>query len=108
MVQVTAQIAPLRRFLDGRWGDVREEVREGIRASALLRPVSGLSTEAHRERVLEQARLISRTRAARLFFPPEMGGEGDIGGALVGFETIGLVDLSLLVKLGVQFGLFGG
>jgi acyl-CoA oxidase len=43
-----------------------------------------------------------------MFFPREVGGEGDMGGALVAFETIGMVDLSLLVKIGVQFGLFGG
>ena len=108
MVQVTAETAPLRSFLDGRWGEIRDEVREGIRASALLRPLQGLSVEEHRERVLKQARLLSRTRGSRLFFPPEFGGEGDIGGALVSFETVGLVDLSLLVKIGVQFGLFGG
>src|SRR5439155_420640 len=43
-----------------------------------------------------------------LFFPREYGGEGDMGGALTAFETIALVDLSLLVKVGVQYGLFGG
>jgi acyl-CoA oxidase len=31
-----------------------------------------------------------------------------MGGALSAFETIALVDLSLLVKVGVQYGLFGG
>jgi acyl-CoA oxidase len=57
---------------------------------------------------MEQARIVSQTRSARLFFPREFGGEGDMGGALSAFETIALVDLSLLVKVGVQYGLFGG
>ncbi len=52
--------------------------------------------------------MVSQTRSARLFFPREYGGEADIGGALTAFETIALVDLSLLVKIGVQYGLFGG
>src|SRR6266550_3637039 len=52
--------------------------------------------------------MVSQTRSARLFFPREYGGEGDMGGALSAFETIALVDLSLLVKIGVQYGLFGG
>ena len=52
--------------------------------------------------------MVSQTRSARLFFPREFGGEGDMGGALSAFETIALVDLSLLVKIGVQYGLFGG
>jgi len=108
MVQMNVEIGRLRGFLDGRWASVREEVRGQIRASDLLRPVHGLSVEEYRERVLEQARLVSQTTSARLFFPRAYGGEGDMGGALAAFETVALVDLSLLVKIGVQFGLFGG
>ena len=108
MVQMTVGIERLRTFLDGRWGSIREEVRAQIRRSELLRPAEGLSVEAYRQRVWEQARLVSQTRSARLFFPREYGGEGDMGGALAAFETVALVDLSLLVKIGVQFGLFGG
>src|SRR5438874_10191651 len=108
MVQMNGDITRLRGFLDGQWCDVREEVRNQIRGSELLRPVAGLSTEEHRDRVWEQAKLVSGSRASRMFFPREVGGEGDMGGALTAFETIALVDLSLLVKIGVQYGLFGG
>src|SRR5213080_1279797 len=108
MVQVTMEVGRLRACLDGRWGAIREEVRAQIRASELLRPGEGLSIEDYRARVLEQARMVSQTKSARLFFPREYGGEGDMGGALTAFETIALVDLSLLVKVGVQYGLFGG
>ncbi len=102
------EVGRLRTFVDGRWAAIREEVRAQIRASDLLRPVGGLSIEDYRARVLEQARMVSETKSARLFFPREYGGEGDMGGALTAFETIALVDLSLLVKVGVQYGLFGG
>src|SRR5438067_500 len=108
MVQMTMEPGGLRKFLDGRWGRIREEVRGQIQETPLLRPVHGLPTEEYRSRVLEQARLVSQTRSARLFFPREFGGEEDMGGALSAFETIALVDLSLLVKVGVQYGLFGG
>src|SRR6266480_799645 len=108
MLQVAVEIAELRSVLDGRWGGIREEVRAQIDASPLLRPAHGLAVEEHRARVTEQARMVSQTRSARLFFPREYGGEADIGGALTAFETIALVDLSLLVKVGVQYGLFGG
>src|SRR5438094_595417 len=107
MVQVTMEVGRLRACLDGRWGAIREEVRAQIRASELLRPGEG-SVEDHRARVMKQARLVSATKSARLFFPREYGGEGDMGGALTAFETIALVDLSLLGKFGVQYGLFGG
>ena len=108
MVQVTVSSGRLRACLDGRWGPIRQEVRAQIETSELLRPAHGLPVEAYRERVLEQARLVSGSRGARLFFPPEHGGEGDLGGALAAFEVLALVDLSLLVKVGVQWGLFGG
>src|SRR2546428_10020696 len=108
MLQVAVEIAELRSVLDGRWGGIREEVRAQIAASPLLRPAHGLPVDEHRARVTEQARMVSQTRSARLFFPREYGGEADMGGALTAFETIALVDLSLLVRIGVQYGLFGG
>src|SRR5437588_10450777 len=98
----------LRSLLDGRGAGIRDEVRGQIDASPLLRPAHGLPVEEHRARVMEQARVVSQTRSARLFFPREYGGEGDMGGALSAFETIPLVDLSLLVEIGVPYGPFGG
>ncbi len=41
-------------------------------------------------------------------FPEEYGGGGDIGASIAAFETLAYGDLSVLVKVGVQFGLFGG
>src|SRR2546429_4443898 len=105
---MAVEIGELRSLLDGRWGGIRDEVRAQIEASPLLRPAHGLPVEEHRARVMDQARMGSQTRSARLFFPREYGGEGDMGAALTAFQTIALVDLSLLVKIGVQYGLFGG
>src|SRR5207237_8192868 len=94
--------------LDGPWASSSTEVRALVRSSPGLRSGCGLSTDAYRARVAEQARALSQTKGARLFFPKSSGGEGDIGGALTAFEMLALVDLSLLVKIGVQWGLFGG
>ena len=41
-------------------------------------------------------------------YPVEYGGEGAVGRSIAAFETLAFGDLSLLVKFGVQFGLFGG
>ena len=41
-------------------------------------------------------------------FPEEYGGGGDLGASIAAFETLAYGDLSVLVKVGVQFGLFGG
>jgi acyl-CoA oxidase len=37
-----------------------------------------------------------------------MGGSDDFGAFIAAFETLAFHDLSLLIKMGVQFGLFGG
>ena len=97
----------LRRFLDGRWAWVREEVRETLQ-QPLFRPVYGIPIDEHRERVLEQAKELANTPGPRLLFPKELGGDGEIGAAVTAFETQAMGDLSLLVKTGVQWGLFGG
>ena len=45
---------------------------------------------------------------SKLGFPTAYGGSNDVGGSITGFEMLAMGDLSLLVKVGVQWGLFGG
>jgi acyl-CoA oxidase len=104
---VTDQGELLRAFLDGRWAWVRDEVRETLR-DPLFAPVFDISIDEHRARVLEQARRIATTRGPRLMFSKDVGGEQEVGAGITAFETQALGDLSLLVKGGVQWGLFGG
>jgi acyl-CoA oxidase len=98
---------PLRAVLDGRWGWVREMARD-LAAEPLFHPEQVTDVEAMRERVLQQLCALADTRGARLGFPRAFGGEGDVGGAVTAFEMLAMGDLSLLVKAGVQWGLFGG
>ncbi|MFA9446448.1 acyl-CoA dehydrogenase [Egicoccus sp. AB-alg6-2] len=97
----------VQAHLDGRWADVRARTRDELR-HPLLHPRPGLTMEEHRERTLEQAHHLAKTDGPRLLFPEEYGGGGDLGGALTSFEVLAHGDLSLLVKAGVQWGLFGG
>jgi acyl-CoA oxidase len=97
----------LQRVLDGRWAWVREGVR-GALCDPLFAPVFDLPVDDHRDRVLEQARAIAQTPGPRFLFPKDYGGEQQVGAAITAFETQALGDLSLLVKTGVQWGLFGG
>ncbi|HET9102055.1 MAG TPA: acyl-CoA dehydrogenase [Solirubrobacteraceae bacterium] len=87
------------------------ELRARVRA-VLSRPefapVLGLGTEAYRERVSGWARSLAQEGLTAGGFPPEYGGEGDPAANVAAFETLAFGDLSLLVKFGVQFGLWGG
>jgi acyl-CoA oxidase len=98
----------LRQFLDGENALVREHVRAVLSRPEFAKPAAAPSTERYREQVLERARTLAATGGPSLLFPPEFGGLGRVGAAITGFETLAHSDLSLLVKCGVQFGLFGG
>lgn len=63
---------------------------------------------AARSRVLEQLRAIAKTDYPGAGFRSEHGGGGDIGASVTSFEMLAHTDLSLMVKAGVQWGLFGG
>jgi acyl-CoA oxidase len=97
----------LTDLLDGRWAALRRSVREQMSGARFSDPV-GLDLETHRAQVYEQLRELARTDRPRLGFDKEYGGGGDVGGSLTSFEMLGFGDLSLMVKAGVQWGLFGG
>lgn len=99
-------VAALRELVDGRWAHVRRQVREQLRGP-LFAPVHGLDIDSHRQRVYEQMRALAASGLPRLGFPKEHGGGGDVGGSVATLELLA-GDLSLMVKAGVQFGLFGG
>lgn len=108
MVELTLDAAALRHFLDGEHAEVRERVREIASRPGFAAVDGALATEEYRERVYEWARELASGGDAALGFPSEFGGRDMVGGSIAAFETLGLSDLSLLVKCGVQFGLFGG
>lgn len=98
--------ASLQKVLDGTWADAREFTREAMTPD-MLNPI-GLGMEEHRDHVLAQLQRLADSGMPKLGFREEDGGTGDTGGALTSFEMLGHLDLSLMVKAGVQWGLFGG
>jgi acyl-CoA oxidase len=98
----------LRRLLDGEYAIVREHVRAVLLRPEFKKPPAPPPTGRYREQVSERARILAATGGPSLLFPKEFGGLGRVGAAITAFETLAHSDLSLLVKCGVQFGLFGG
>jgi len=97
----------LRRLLDGEHAETRDTVREWLGDPANA-PRPDLPLEEHRRQVLAWARELAADGRTALGFPKQYGGEGAVGASVAAFETLAFGDLSLLVKMGVQFGLFGG
>ncbi len=96
----------LRRLLDGRWAQVREQARDVLRGDDFA-PVAGLPMQEHRELTLKRLHALADTGMQTYGFPESVGGRGDVGGSVVAFEML-VCDMSLMVKMGVQWGLFGG
>src|SRR5918997_5813787 len=97
----------LRTFLDGPDAAIRDTVREWLRRPGNAAAVD-LEREEHRAQVLAWAKELADAGGTAIGFPVEYGGEGEVGKSIAAFETLAFGDLSLLVKCGVQFGLFGG
>ncbi len=97
----------LRTVLDGRWAHVRQQLRSDPNFP-VARPALELGLDEHRERTLEMVRQLSGHELVRAGLPLDQGGTADVGASVTGLETIGHGDLSVFVKAGVQFGLFGG
>lgn len=64
--------------------------------------------EYKRKRTLEQVKELAKQGLGAYAFPKKYGGGERIGDHITVFEALGYGDLSLLIKFGVQFGLFGG
>jgi acyl-CoA oxidase len=107
--QPEVDVDALRALLDGPYREVRDLVRANLAEHAqILLDEEQMTTADFRERVRDVVVTMAGTGQAGMGFPEEYGGGGDIGASIAAFETIAFGDLSVLVKVGVQFGLFGG
>ncbi|MBD0020664.1 acyl-CoA dehydrogenase [Gordonia sp. (in: high G+C Gram-positive bacteria)] len=97
----------LRTVLDGQWHETRDSVRQNIDRVDLL-PDPSHTLDQARGRILATMRDLAAQGFAAPGFAEGHGGTGDVGAAVTGIETLGYADLSLMVKSGVQWGLFGG
>ncbi len=106
--QTTDPVAEqIRSVLDGRWADVRQRLRVDEDFPVAV-PGLELGLEEHRAATLEAVRALAGTELAAGSLPVDQGGSGDLGASVTGLEMLGHGDLSVLIKAGVQFGLFGG
>src|SRR3954452_10835025 len=97
----------LRALLDGPYPETRDRVRWWLSQPG-NEPGDDLPMEEHREKVLAWVRELASEGDTAIGYPVEYGGPGSPGRSVTAFGTLAMGGLSLLVKCGVQFGLFGG
>lgn len=97
----------MRDLLDGKRAKVKQRTRQLLKdpffQTGIIR-----EKDAHRLKILEMTQELAKQGYGSLAYPKEYGGVGDMGQYMAIFETLAYHDLSLTVKFGVQFGLFGG
>ncbi|KAA1428284.1 acyl-CoA dehydrogenase family protein [Nocardioides antri] len=107
--ELQVDLPALTALLDGPYAEIRAMVREGlVEYASVLEDAETMTRDEFRDRVRDVVVELAATGQTGMGFPKEYGGGGDIGASVAAFETLGFGDLSVLVKVGVQFGLFGG
>lgn len=99
-------IEKLTTLLDGRHAAQKQALRQQL-ATPLFAYHQSNELAAYRADVLRWMEAVAAQGLGAAAYPTEFGGRNDVAQYLVGMEMLGHHDLSLLVKYGVQFGLFG-
>ncbi len=97
----------LKSFLDGPLEGTKDRMRQLLR-DPLFALDHIADKEEYRARTLEQVKALADQGVSAYSFPKEYGGEDRGGDHIAVFEMLAYSDLSLTIKFGVQFGLFGG
>ena len=104
---VCFSVEKMQACLDGKWA-----VPIARTKALLLDPAFEMKIirdkDEYRNRVLHWCKLLGEQGVGALPYPKELGGEDDMAKYIRVFETLGYHDLSMVIKFGVQFGLWGG
>ncbi len=100
--------AALTTYLDGTHAQFRKEVRQFLTDPTLSLDRIPEHKDDYRELIFDWCKLCADQGWGALAFPEFAGGENDVEKYLALFEELGHHDLSLTIKFGVQFGLWGG
>lgn len=99
-------IAKLTALLDGEQAGVINKVKEVISRPGFAYETSTDIT-TYREKVYEWCKILANENLGNMATPNEYGGGGNFAGYFAVMETLSYHDLSLVIKFGVQFGLWG-
>jgi acyl-CoA oxidase len=104
--QQTFNVAALAKILDGKNETTIKKVKTII-ADPEFDYIDSDNLSDQREKVLQWAKHLAKQGYGAMAYPKEFGGQSDMAGYFSVMETISYHDLSLVVKFGVQFGLWG-
>lgn len=95
------------RILDGQRSNIKHKTRQLLK-DPFFSPAPVRDKETHRQQTLEMTRALAQQGLGSLAYPKNLGGQSDMAEYIGVFQVLANHDLSLTIKFGVQFGLFGG
>jgi acyl-CoA oxidase len=104
--QKTFSVDKLRAILDGDQAALIAKVKTLLSDPEFKYLETGDLTE-YREKVLHWCKILASQGYGNRAYPKEFGGVDDMEGYFTIMETLSYHDLSMVIKFGVQFGLFG-
>jgi acyl-CoA oxidase len=97
----------MQAILDGPTAPIKQAVRNLLK-DPFFHVGIVRDKEEHRRRILEMVQALAQQGYGALPYPVAVGGKADTVGNIAAFQTFAYHDLSMTIKFGVQFGLFGG
>ncbi|HOX82167.1 MAG TPA: acyl-CoA dehydrogenase [Chryseolinea sp.] len=104
--QHTFDVKSLSELLDGKHADIIQKVKTVV-SDPEFKYLDSDNLSEQREKVLKWCHHLADQGFGAMAFPKEYGGGGDMASYFAIMEALSYHDLSLVIKFGVQFGLFG-
>lgn len=99
-------VGRLGQILDGPHQAIYRKIR-ALLSEPEFKYVDPDSLDEYREQVFDWCQLLANQGFGAMGYPKEYGGGGDMASYFAIMEALSYHDLSLVIKFGVQFGLFG-
>ncbi|CAN5136172.1 acyl-CoA dehydrogenase [soil metagenome] len=104
--QHTFNVDALTKILDGPEAEIIKKVKAVI-SDPEFKYIDADNLSEYREKVLQWCKQLAKHGFGAMAYPKEYGGQGDMANYFAIMEALSYHDLSLVIKFGVQFGLFG-
>ena len=100
------EVEKLTALLDGKRKPLIDEIKTLI-SKETFDYVDPGNLKNYREQVLAWCKILAEKGYGSIGFPQQYGGKDDMEGYFTVMETLSYRDLSMVIKFGVQFGLWG-
>lgn len=104
--QSTFNVEALAKILEGNQSEMIKKVKTVI-SDPEFQYLETDNLSAYREKVLQWCKQLADQGFGAMAYPKEYGGQADMEKYFTIMETLSYNDLSMVIKFGVQFGLFG-